>query len=68
MSTLVEVMLEPVGEEAEMALGDENCGECGFRLENAGPVAGLIGEDTDGLPGFALFHEPCLSNRLLRLL
>lgn len=69
--SLIDVMLVESGEPVDLELGEEKCPECGKVLCVEGSteeLAGLIGEDADGLPGFAIFHQECLSNRLLRAL
>jgi len=65
---LVEFMLETESvQEVELDIAEEKCAECDDSLAGCEDVAGIIGEDAEGLPGFTLFHaEPCLSNYLLR--
>jgi hypothetical protein len=69
MSALLNEVLTPAGEFDLSVKADECCPECDRPLLAGGEdLAGLVGDDEDGLPGFALFHDGCLSNRLLRLL
>lgn len=69
MTSLLNEVLTPAGV-YDLDVRDEDCAECDKPLADNGgeELAGLIGEDKDGLPGFLLMHGPCLTNRLLRLL
>lgn len=68
MSAILDHFLE-AGETVDLEVAGEDCGECLKPLEGSGEeLAGLVGTDAQGLPGFALFHKGCLENRMLRAL
>lgn len=55
------------GEPIDLDVGEEKCPVCREPLANGvEEIAGVIAEDDQGLPGFALFHESCLLLRLMK--
>ena len=64
--TILDMILKPAGDPVDLHVGDETCEGCGEPLAEGGEdLAGVIGEDDQGLPGFVLYHESCLMKAVL---
>ena len=59
--SLLDQVLIPAGDPVDLKVDGEDCTFCEHPLNEGGEdLAGVLGKDDQGLPGFALYHESCL--------